>query len=235
MTCKLKFQLLFSLLALLVAACSNSSRSPIDLDERYQKIKTIQSTADCSGPGILYTTEVHSTLDGYTYFHQKYKGRMETFEAILPNAKQGYKLSFDKSIQDSIPFGERGVIKSHEFHKLSARPELFFSQITEQTEVTPSPTHQWYSGLDQSDHPVKLRYNKAQKTIDRIEMRNMLDTSQTINISYQTWVDTEFGPLSKDVEIIQGNRDTFKFHFTQVNINDSSFRKRTAKGMGSGK
>ncbi|MCB0684428.1 MAG: hypothetical protein KDC32_26475, partial [Saprospiraceae bacterium] len=101
-----------------------SDSRAIVLDPRYEQIHTIASIANCTGPGGNYLTEVHSTREGYLYFDQAFSDSPDRFRAVLSASDCGYYFEGDR--RKPLPPVNAGILRSHEFHKMSIAPALFF-------------------------------------------------------------------------------------------------------------
>ncbi|MEM9545218.1 MAG: hypothetical protein AAGA77_04560, partial [Bacteroidota bacterium] len=55
-----------------------------------------------------------------------------------------------------------------------------------------------------------------------VEFLNMMDTTEVIQVEYKKWVESEYGKLAKEIEIVQAKKDTFHFDFKTIEINNTT-------------
>ena len=195
-----------------------SDSRAIVLDPRYEQIHTIASIANCTGPGGNYLTEVHSTREGYLYFDQAFSDSPDRFRAVLSASDCGYYFEGDR--RKPLPPVNAGILRSHEFHKMSIAPALFFDRIAFGGETLVGDIAcETFHGLDRSESPVKVYYDPKRRLILGFELKNPVDTSETIQVAHKQWIDTEYGKMLQEVEIVQGAKDTFHFAFDEIHLN----------------
>ena len=76
--------------------------------------------------------------------------------------------------------------------------------------------------MDKLDNPAKLLYNREEKLISKIELINPKDSSQSIEIHYDKWMDSKYGKMVKEIYIVQAKKDTFFFDFQSLKIKDGA-------------
>jgi len=197
-----------------------SPKKEIELDPKYAQIEQIAALADCKGPQGAYTTEVHSTIEGYTYFYQKFSYRTSIFRAILPTSDCGYFIN-DNQEEEALEKSVQEVLRSHEFHKMTIFPHLFFDKLQFQSFIT-TDQHTWelFTGTDHLGNEVKITYDRPLQLIRKIEMLNPFNTKESIAIEIKDWRETAYGKMVQNLEIIQAQKDTFSFEFSAVEINE---------------
>jgi len=189
-----------------------------------QKFENVMSVANCLGPNIKYVTEIHSTKDGYTYFKQIYENEGEDYEVVIFEDEKGYVLNENRDKIDSLSKESIEMIKSHEFHKIQMVPNHFFEQLTYQKEeLYQGKSYEKYKGKDRLGNPMSLYYDRKEKLIRGIEILNPSDTTEQIEIRYIEWMNSQLGKLAKQVEIIQGGKDIYRFDYTDVSVNIENF------------
>lgn len=217
-TLRIPFILLCFLLNPLLGFSQSTQAKELVLESKYDQIKNIISIANCTGPGGSYTTEVHATNTGYTYFHQQFSYRPNDFKAILTSPDCGYY--YEGEDLKYLSFINRQFIRSHEFHKISIAPFEYFNEVKLQGDAfINNQKCKMFSGVDHSGNSVKLFYSPKEQLILGFEMKNFIDTTEVIQVIHKNWTDTDYGKMIKALEIIQGGRDTFHFNFDQILIN----------------
>ena len=209
--------LLFSLGIVSCKRKKSAEADQLSLDPRYLQIEKINSFANCYGPNGNYTTEVISEKNGSLLFSQVFEYRSLPFIAKLNSDNKGYTIDKNGEISDTLSEISIEMIRSHDFHRLQTDPKSFFNQILFEKDMDNGIA--LYSGIDRLDHPVKIYYDRAVNQIRSIEFLNMMDTTEVIKITYKKWIESEYGKLAKDIEIVQAKKDTFHFDFKRIEIN----------------
>ncbi|MEM7104485.1 MAG: nuclear transport factor 2 family protein [Bacteroidota bacterium] len=223
--------------AMLFAGCTNPSENllankSINLQPGYQNVKTLITKAKCTGPNGDYSTTVHSTLDGYTIFHQERVER-EDFQVVLINHETGFQVGDDEVIGAPIQKVVADIAKGHEYHKISMFPRTYFSDLNfSKTTDFEGIECKLFSGIDPSGNPGSLFIDTNTQTVKGFEIRNPFDTIQVIKTVYKTWQTSDYGQLVKTLEIIQGGRDTFTFDFEETSINSPDFERKLSSDEG---
>ena len=206
---------------------NNASEHDLVLDSTYDQIQTIASVAQCQGVDLQYTTEVHSTSDGYTFFRQRFEDRPDDMAVVLPNFQTGFSINRRTKEIDTLDKAVQEVIRAHEFHKMSIFPKSMFENLRYAESVDFHGREcDKFSGVDRSGLDVELYYNPVKKRVEGLQMINMLDTTETILVTHKSWTDSEYGKLLKSLELVQAGKDTFTFEFTEVEINGPDFIRR---------
>lgn len=189
------------------------------LDSRYQQIDSISTLANCNGPRGKYLTKIVSKKDGYLHFLQIYKYNEDaTFIAELTSENKGFVIDENKNIIDTLSNISALMIRSHDFHRLLTNPNLFFDDITF-NQITKNNL-ELYTARDKLNNPVKIYYNKSTKQISDVIFLNMMDTTETIKIRTEKWIDSKYGKMTKEIEIIQAKKDTFNFNFERIELSE---------------
>ena len=193
------------------------------LQPDYSQIQDIVSIADCDSSFGKYVTEVRSYFDGSCYFLQKFADSDSPFIVKIDAANNGFSVDEKEVVLDTLAPSDVEMIRGHEIHKMSMNPSFFFDGLEYVKQLKYLETdHQLFSGIDRLKNPVELVYNKEEKYISKIEMRNPKDTSQTIEIFFDTWTKSNFGDLAKEIRIVQAKKDTFNFNFRTVKVKDKT-------------
>ncbi len=191
----------------------------LTLHENYGQIQDIISIADCNSPFGTYTTEVHSLSDGSCYFIQKFNEAEAPFRVRVDSIQQGYVVDENNSVIDTLSQEDVEMIRSHEIHKMSIDPNHFYSKLQFKSKVIhQEKDHELYTGEDRLGNPVRLFYKPDEKLISKIELRNPKDTTQTIELFYDGWVESKYGEMAKEIRIVQAEKDTFYFNFRFLEI-----------------
>jgi hypothetical protein len=215
--------LMFVILIMGSCAEKETKNRILALHENYGQIQDIISIADCSSPFGEYTTEVHSLTDGSCYFIQKFDDNEVPFAVKVDSINQGYLIGENNSIIDTLSREDVEMIRSHEIHKMSIDPNHFYSKLQFKEKVIhEDKDHELYIGEDRLGNPVRLFYSSAEKLISKIESRNPKDTTQTIELFYDIWVQSKYGAMVKEIHIVQAKKDTFFFTFKSVEIRGES-------------
>lgn len=213
-------QLLMGLLVFLGIQSCKQKENPqpgIALDARYAQITHFETLAKCRGPKGSYTTKVESDTTGNCFFSQVYTYTNTPFQALLTSDTTGYVVDDQKKIQDTLPQEAIEMIKSHDFHRLLTKPGQFFANITFARQL--EPQLELYRAKDGLGNLAKLYYNPKTHLITKVELLNPMDTSQVIEIINKKWMESAYGKMVKEIEIIQAKKDTFHFNFESVKLN----------------
>ncbi len=208
---------LFLFMVVAMTGCTTTSEDVKTIDLPYKEFKNLISVASCSGPSGSYTTEVHSTNDGYTFFQQDYGDRGVYTAAISGN--QGYSYDSANQVTDTLSIESISIIVGHEFHKIHMFPEKFFQAITYEKDIKFNQKQcEQFGSKDMLGYPVNLFYNRSASQLEGLTIKNPMDTTEQIQITYKSWLNTPLGQLAKKVEIIQGGSDTYVFEYDGFTI-----------------
>jgi hypothetical protein len=187
---------------------------------------SIMSVADCSGPQGTYTTEVHSTDDGYVFFRQDYTYRNEPFIAVVYDSVSGYSLDTDYRIVDTLDPLMIGMVKGHAFCRIALDPEWHFN-ITGGGDM-----HSYrgdscllYDGMDRMGRSLKVYINPSTRLLAGYIFHNPFNETEKIETVYRSWMEIDALPWPDTVEIIQAARDTFTFVYREILINSGEFER----------
>lgn len=218
--------ILLSLALILQLSCQSDQDGSEDRSGIYIEqiaFDNLVAVADCTGPNFEYKTEVHSTKEGYVYFKQSY-AEDDNFEIVIHDDSLGYQIDVNRQVVEQLTPEVIAVVRGHEFHKMHLRPEAYYSNINYIKDETYQGQHcEVYAGLDEMNNKVLVYYNRGQKRIEGLKLKNPMDTAQQIEVMYKEWMLKDYGTVAKRVEILQGEKDLYIFDYTDVKINDNEF------------
>lgn len=220
--------LIISLITML--SLESCKKKMIILNEKYQGFQNVISIAECNGPKGPYKTEIHSDLNGYTFFRQDFRGERESYLALVENQNLGYSTNSEFETVDTLSNEVIVMLKSHEFHKMQVKPELFFRNLKFQKDtIYLNKEVEKYLANDMLANSVQLFYDRHAELILGIKMWNPFNLKEEIEIQYKAWQEQDIGKVAKVVEIIQGGKDIYRFNFSEVKINSANFEKKKLK------
>ncbi|WP_207097052.1 hypothetical protein [Allomuricauda sp. CAU 1633] len=208
-----------------MGSCSEkeTKKGILTLHENYGQIHDIISIADCHSPFGAYTTEVHSLSNGSCYFIQQFSEDEAPFRVSVDSVYQGYLIDENNNVTDTLSQEDVEMIRSHEIHKMSIAPNHYYTGLRYKKKVTEQKKElELYQGVDRLGNSVQLFYKPDEKLISKIEFRNPKDTTQTIELIYDRWVESEYGEMAKEIRIVQAEKDTFYFNFRFLEIRGES-------------
>lgn len=195
----------------------SANNNKLSLDPRYLKIEKINSSANCVGPNGDYITKVISQENGRLVFSQDFDHEDLQFMVELSSDNTGYTIDENGIISDTLSNTAIQMIRSHDFHRIQTNPASFYDQIKFEKEV--GNQIELFSGIDKLNNPAKIYYDRNIKQIRVIEFLNMMDTTEVIKIEYKKWINSDYGKLAQEIEIVQARKDTFNFDFQTIKIN----------------
>lgn len=198
-----------------IYGCITTNDRPHKTFTSYQKVDRIYSAASCTGPNGEYRTTIRSESDGSFEFIQEFDYRDGKFHGVVTHDNRGFLLDAEGNKSDALSPETIEILRSHEFHKIQADPSYLFPGI-----VVGRRSADKVLTVDNLGNPVKLMIDTATQTLSGFEMRSPMDTSEIIQVLYQENVESPFGPLAKELIIIQGGKDRYEFYFDQLMIND---------------
>ena len=202
------------ILCFLSSACTRKSN--LELLPEYKQIDKIESLADCFSPSGNYKTEISSEKGGQVLFTQKFNSQSNAFYAKIRKDNLGFVVDSIGNVIDTLGPNSVFMVKSHDFHRLHVQPEAFFKNISFVENINGLAK---YSATDELNRSSSIYLDKSKSSIQKIELTNSMDTTQTIEIIYDTWQESEYGRLAKSLRIIQAGRDTFSFDYQKIEIN----------------
>ena len=206
-----------------VVSCNKHfKKNELLLNSKYTQIEDINTIANCKGPNGEYTTKVVSKKNGELLFTQIFSNERLPFKAKLSAENNGFVIDDNKKILDTLTSVSVEMIRSHDFHRLQTNPEYFFNQIKFEKKLDAET--ELFTALDRLNNPVKIYYDRAIKQLKRVEFRNMMDTTEVIEIVFKKWSKSDYGKLAKVIEIIQAKKDTFNFNFQAIKINTETLK-----------
>ena len=203
-------------------ACSSSvrNRPVLELDPRYEKIETYSTFANCVSAAGHFTTEIQATKKGHCTFIQNNSIDSTIFITRLTESNEGFILDEQFNVIDTLSAHGIEMIRGHEIHRLFASPASFYTDISfDKTVKMEGLDLNVFNAMDGLENPIFIYNDPVKQRIKKIELVNPLDISQTIEIVANTWMNTEFGKMPKEVDIIQAKKDTYNFNFIKVEIN----------------
>ncbi|MBR9920477.1 MAG: hypothetical protein GYB31_06530 [Bacteroidetes bacterium] len=214
----MKLQWTFIFLFFFACQTSEDDTVRLPLNSNYLFIDEIHSVANCLGPDGRYVTEVHSFTDSTYTFKQDFEYREEAFHASVSENGIGYVLNPEGEVVDTLSREVVEMVRSHDFHRIQTRPNQFYSdfQVVEGGNSV--------NAVDKLEHPVRMIPDESQEVISSVMFWNMLDTSEVIRIDFTDWVESDYGKLVKKLRVIQAERDTFFFDYTQLMINGEEIK-----------
>ena len=211
------YSICFLLVILWSCSRKQTEQKELVLQPNYDQIQDIVSIADCDSSFGKYITEVHSLNDGSCYFFQKFAGNATPFIVKVDAGNTGFLMNEQDVILDTLSLADVEMIRGHEIHKMSIDPWFFFQAIAYEKQLKYQGTEsELYNGKDRLDNQVKIVYNRRKKIISKIDLLNPKDTSQTIEIIFDKWVQSNYGEMLKEIKIVQAKKDTFYFDFRSL-------------------
>lgn len=191
----------------------------LKLDSRYNQIQEIVAIADCDGPFGKYITEVRSSRNGECYFKQEFEQDPRPFIVRINSNHQGFMLDDQEAVVDTLRMEDVLMIRGHENHFMHALPHLRFEEINFEKKIRQEgQDFDLYLGKDLLNQNVKFYYLADSNRIEKLEFINPVDTTQLIEVIHKKWKQTEFGELVKELEVVQAEKDTFKFNYHTIRI-----------------
>ena len=211
----------FSILLFGIFSCNpkHELQNELLLDDRYKEVQNISTSATCTGPTGNFTTLINSTKNGDQFFTQIYGEGVPRFKAVVTAENKGFVIDQDNNRADSLSTMNVAMIKSHDFHRIQMDPGSFFDDITYNSKLDNGT--ELFTSRDLMDNPARLYYDRDIKQVIKIELINMMDTTQTIEIHHKKWTDSKFGKVVSEIEIIQAGRDTFNYSFDKIELNSN--------------
>ena len=171
----------------------------------------IEARADCISPEGPYQTYLLADHQGGLEFRQSYSYREGAFAARLNGYDEGYLLNGDEQSGEALEPSVINMLQGHNFFWMYLQPQLFFDlSIQDPQQAT---------GTDALGYSVTVKRDEEHYQIQEILLRNPMDTTELIEIHYEEFDSTAFGPMPLALSIVQAQKDTFHFRFTSVNFN----------------
>jgi len=206
---------------LLIHCQRESSGEGLLLPAAYTGIDTLTTIADCVGPNGAYTTEVRSSRKGYGYFAQHYTdGRSPYIARAMPD-QRGYAYDTLGNVTDTLSREVVAIIRGHEIHRMFIDPLGFWEEVTFRDSVIWRETdYARFVGQDVAGNPVDLYYHAGEQRLDKVVIRNPMDTTEQIEMIPIAWEETGYGPMVNQLLFVQDGRDTFRFDYREVRVNE---------------
>lgn len=224
-------------LVLLIWGCDESNTAEVLIHRHHRAIgptmhlENITTLANCTSPEGNYTTRTESSLlDDYVLFRQDYDYKPNPFYALILDRKTGYGL--DSLLHNQGPLSEPviAVIKAHEFHEMLFQPEDRYTDLLqiEDTVFFEEKVHQ----VKASDHlglPVRLFFHEKNDLLIGISQANPYKKGEVIQVHFYDWEKKDGIRIFNRVEIKQGKKQEYHFHFQSVEWNLTEFQNRTVE------
>lgn len=187
------------------------------------KIANLVSMADCTSPDGDYTTEIHTAVDGYSFFKQVYSYKPALFEAVIKNKTNGF------SISDSVrPLSKEDVytIRSHEFQNIVLELNTRYHDFEGPTKVQIDgiPVDQ-VNAKDELSHPCILSFDHNTSLLTSLEIQNPGTINEVLTIKFSNWKKIENLLMPYHVVIDQSGKNyVFNFIKLQFNIPDFEYK-----------
>lgn len=187
------------------------------------KVENMITIANCVSPSGNYTTEVHTTPDGYTLFRQEYTYNPSPFEAIIENDTAGYSIA-DPSA--NLPPEAVYVVRSHAFHLQLLQVQQRFHSFSRQDTVQKGDTTLYrIRAKDELDNDCTLYFDPDTGLLSILEILNPDNKQEMISTQFTEWRKTGDLKLPYHINIYQGSK-LFTFDFLRIDINSPVFKKK---------
>ncbi|MBK7372774.1 MAG: hypothetical protein IPJ09_15300 [Saprospiraceae bacterium] len=188
-----------------------------------EKIMNLISMADCISPDGKYTTEIHTAVEGYSFFKQVYSYKPETFEAVIEKKIKGY--SFFDSVR---PLSREAVysIRSHEFQNivLELNERYHDFEVPTKGKIAATLVNQ-VKAKDELNHPCLLSFDHDTRLLTAIEIQNPDTLNEVLTIKFSNWKKIENLLMPYHVVIDQSGKNyVFNFIKLQFNIPDFEYK-----------
>ena len=210
------FSFLFLFLGMLSCNQKQEQQNKLLLDDRYQAVVNINTSASVKGPTGDFTTLINSTKNGDLFFTQNYGNEVPPFKAVVTADNNGFVIDQENNRSDSLSDINVAMIKSHDFHRIQMDPTSFFDDITYNNKLDDGTLQ--FNAKDMMDNPSSLYYDPSIRQLTKIDLINMMDTTQIIEVFHKKWTDSNFGKVVSEIEIIQAGRDTFYYTFDKIEL-----------------
>ena len=188
------------------------------LHQSYEKIQNVVATADCTSPRGPYISEVHASIDGYTYFLQTFDDGQ--FAAVVSANDRGFVLDTLEQLRDTLPPEMQEMIRSHAFHLIHTRPGDMYGAITYDTLTNyRNAIHERYVAQDVFGRQIQFFKLPTDSVLAGMRLFNPVSTAELIEVNFRAWTASEYGPMASLVEIVQNATDTFTFQYRDILIN----------------
>jgi len=186
-----------------------------------EKIMNLISMADCISPDGKYTTEIHTAVEGYSFFKQVYSYKPETFEAVIEKRIKGY--SFFDSVR---PLSREAVysIRSHEFQNivLELNERYHDFEVPTKGKIAATLVNQ-VKAKDELNHPCLLSFDHDTRLLTAIEIQNPDTLNEVLTIKFSNWKKIENLLMPYLVTIDQSGK-YYVFNFIKLQFNSPDFK-----------
>ncbi|RYU93899.1 DUF4292 domain-containing protein [Emticicia agri] len=230
---------IFIIFVPLLSSCRNSENHKVNaetiitqsLDAVGQKasrdkIETIIAFANCTSPKGNYTTQIHTSAKGYSYFKQTYSYNPQDFEVKIYNNTKGFVVG-----DSTQPLTKEAIfaIKSHEFYNLILDIHERFNDFSEPEELKADkqPVYR-IAAKDELNHLSLLFFDKRTGFLNEIHLQNPENEKELLIIRFSDWKKVDDLQLPTHILINQSEK-LYTFDFTQIRFNAPDFEKITLK------
>lgn len=204
------------------SALLNASLEAIGSAENRNSINTLIARATCRSPKGAYTTEVHRTNGGYSYFKQVYSYSKDSFEAVVVDQLTGYQLSdSNRRLSTEAIY----VIRGHEFQHLSLEVDKRFHDFGKPVYLKLTGTGSVYqlTAKDELNQPCWIYFDAKTNLLKELHLINPSQKNDTIKTLFTQWEHIHQVLLPARISIEQGG-NTFELHFDSILINSPQFK-----------
>ena len=219
------FIITIGLFIVILCSCAEkpAEHGQLVLQSEYQLIGDIISKANCDGPFGKYTTEIHSLEDGSCFFRQEFGDTIPPFLVSVDSENSAYLLNEEDEVMDTLAPQDVEMIRGHEMHKMAASPDFFFDELSFENQIKyQDRDYDLFKGKDGLKNTALLYYEKENQRIDKIQLLNPRDTTETIEIIYSNWQASEYGEMAEHITIVQAKKDTFYFDFVSLEVREKT-------------
>lgn len=186
-------------------------------------VSNMISIANCSSPGGSYTTEIHTALDGYSYFKQTYSYKPNAYEAVIFSKTSGVQL-----MDPGSQLNREAIytIRGHAFINMILEVDQRFRNFQE-PEIVEAGSVKSYRlrATDELDHPCYLFFDRETDLFTALHFQDPVHEKETIVIKFSGWKKVQDLQVPHHVEINQGDK-VFTFDMVKIIFNDPGFRKK---------
>jgi hypothetical protein len=189
-------------------------------------IQNIIAFANCISPKGVYTTEIQTDSEGYSYFKQTYSYNPQPFEAIIHHKTQGFQIG---KLADALSKEAVFAIRSHEFYDLILDVKQRFHDFSEseEIEVNKQPMYR-IAAKDELNHLCLLFFDVHSDLLNEIHLQNPENEKELLIITFYDWKRVDALQLPTRVLINQSEKQ-YHFDFVKIQLNSPDFEKKASK------
>ncbi len=183
-------------------------------------VRNIVAFANCVSPKGNYTTEIHTSSEGYSFFKQVYSFNPQSFEARIRNKAYGFQIGDStKALSKEAVF----TIRSHEFYNLILDVQQRFREFTKPEDVLNEHLYK-ITGKDELEHPCALFFDKQTALLKAIHLQNPENEKDLLITTFSDWKKIEGLQLPTHISIDQSGKK-YSFDFIKIDLNSREFEK----------